>query len=245
MKATLDQTVRDIAIGHPASVRVFESVGIDYCCGGRRSLREACERASVSPDEVLSRISAAENEPSPAAVDWSHASVAELTRHIIDDHHGYVRRESLRLISILVKVIERHGAAHPEVKSIQDLFHALAGELSLHMMKEENVLFPYLAQMEAALNERRPVLPAIFASVAMPISRMLADHDDSGALTARIRSLSGGFAAPTDACPTYRALYQGLEDFERDLHQHIHLENNILFPRALDMERKEGAYAGT
>lgn len=240
-----NQTVREIAIRRPASVRIFESLGIDYCCGGRRSLREACERAKVPPDEVLNRIFAAENESSTPAGDWAHASVAELTRHIVDDHHGYIRREAPRLISICAKVVERHGAAHPEVKSIQELFQALADELSLHMMKEENVLFPYLAQMEAALRERRPVPPAMFGSVEMPISRMLADHDDAGALTARIRSLSGGFAAPADACPTYRALYQGLEDFERDLHQHIHLENNILFPRALEMERKEGAYAGT
>jgi regulator of cell morphogenesis and NO signaling len=130
------------------------------------------------------------------------------------------------------------------VKSIQELFQALTDELSLHMMKEENVLFPYLAQMEAALSEGCAVPPAMFGSVEMPISRMVADHDDAGALTARIRSLSGGFAAPADACPTYLALYQGLEDFERDLHQHIHLENNILFPRAVKMERKEGAHAG-
>lgn len=243
MRASLEQTVREIAIKQPASVRVFESLGIDYCCGGQRSLREACERASISPDEVLNRISAAESEPSTPAGDWAHASVAELTRHIVDDHHGYIRRESPRLISMCARVVERHSAAHPEVKSVQELFQALADELSLHMMKEENVLFPYLAQMEAALREGRPVPPAMFGSVEMPISRMLADHDDAGALTARIRALSGGFAAPADACPTYRALYQGLEDFERDLHQHIHLENNILFPRAVEMERKEGAYA--
>lgn len=244
MKATFDQTVREIAIEHPASVRVFESLGIDYCCGGQRSLREACERARVSADEVLNQISVAENEPSADAGDWARASVAELTHHIVDDHHSYIRRESPRLISLFVKVVERHGATHQELKSIQELFHALTDELSLHMMKEENVLFPYLAQMEAALREGRPLPPAMFGSVGMPISRMLADHDDAGALTARIRSLSGGFAAPADACPTYRALYQGLEDFERDLHQHVHLENNILFPRVLDMERKEGAYAG-
>lgn len=243
MKATFEQTVREIAIEQPASVRVFESLGIDYCCGGQRSLREACERAGVSPDEVLNRIFTAETEPSTATGDWAHASVAELTRHIVDDHHGYIRRESPRLISLCVKVVERHGAGHPEVKSIQELFQALADELSLHMVKEETVLFPYLVQMEATLRDRRPVPPAMFGSIEMPISRMLADHDDVGTLTARIRSFSSGFVAPDDACPTYRALYQGLENFERDLHQHIHLENNILFPRALEMERKGAAYA--
>lgn len=243
MKATFDQTVREIAVERPASLRVFESLGIDYCCGGQRSLREACESASVSPDEVLYRISAAGGENSTAAVDWAHANVAELTRHIVDDHHGYIRRESPRLISICAKVVARHGAAHPEVKSIQELFQALTGELSLHMMKRGERAVPLSGGNGSRIE--RAVPPAMFGSVEMPISRMLADHDDAGALTARIRSLSGGFVTPADACPTYRALYQGLEDFERDLHQHVHLENNILFPRALDMERKEGAYAGT
>ena len=244
MKASFYQTVREIAVEHPASVRVFESLGIDYCCGGQRSLREACERASVSPHDVLDLIFSAENEASTERGDWADASVVELTRHIVGDHHNYIRREAPRLIPMCAKVVERHGAAHPEVKPIQELFQALAEELSLHMMKEENVLFPYLAQMETALREGRPMPPAMFGSVEIPISRMLADHDDAGALTARIRSLSGGFVTPADACPTYRTLYQGLEDFERDLHQHVHLENNILFPRALEMERKEGAHAG-
>jgi len=118
----------------------------------------------------------------------------------------------------------------------------MVDELFAHMAKEENALFPYLVKMEAAFREGRTAPPAMFGSVEVPISRMLADHDDAGELAARIRALSADFHPPEDACSTYRALYQGLEDFERDLHQHVHLENNILFPRALEMELRGGAH---
>jgi regulator of cell morphogenesis and NO signaling len=135
------------------------------------------------------------------------------------------------------KVVSRHGQAHPEVASIRDLFEALTAELSVHMQKEENVLFPYFEQMESAVAQGTAPAPAAFGSVQMPISRMLADHDDAGELLAKIRALSSEYQAPDSACPTYRALYHGLEEFEHDLHRHVHLENNILFPRALHMEQ--------
>jgi regulator of cell morphogenesis and NO signaling len=135
------------------------------------------------------------------------------------------------------KVVSRHGEDHPELVSIRDLFGALTQELFAHMLKEEHVLFPYLEQMEAAVARGETPPSAIFGSVEMPISRMLADHDDAGELLAKIRVLSSGYRAPDSACPTYRALYQGLEEFERDLHHHVYLENNILFPRVLHMEQ--------
>ena len=240
MKPNIDQTVREIAIQNPGSVRVFESLGIDYCCGGKRPLREACQRAAVPLEEVLRLLSAA-GDRQEVPGNWAEASVKDLVAHIVRDHHGYVRRESPRLVSKLEKVVVRHGGAHPEVKTIQELFVALIDELLAHMIKEENVLFPYLAKMEASTSDGRALPHAIFGSIEVPISRMVADHDDAGELTARIRALSGDFQPPVGACPTYRALYQGLEEFERDLHRHVHLENNILFPRALEMERKESA----
>ncbi len=241
MKTNVDQTVREIAIENPWSVPVFESLGIDYCCGGKRSLQEACQRAKVPLDEVIQRLSAVSDQPAEAAGNWAESSIRDLLGHIVQDHHGYIRSESPRLVSLLQKVVARHGAAHPELKSIQELFAAMLDELLMHMMKEENVLFPYLAKMEAAASEGRAVPAAMFGSIEVPISRMLADHDDAGELLVRIRALSGDFRPPEDACPTYRALYHGLKQFERDLHQHVHLENNIVFPRALEMERKESA----
>lgn len=237
MTIKLNKTVREIAIEHPASVRVFESLGIDYCCGGKRSLQEASQRANVSLDRLLDLLSAAEEQPLTEQANWAKAAIRDLVRHIVEQHHGYIRRESPRLISLLDKVVSRHRAGHKELKSIQDLFGAMLDELFAHMAKEENILFPYLVKTEQARSAGGTAPQAVFGSVEVPISRMLADHDDAGALTARIRALSGDFQTPDDACPTYVAVYRGLAEFERDLHHHVHLENNILFPRALAMER--------
>jgi regulator of cell morphogenesis and NO signaling len=188
---------------------------------------------------MLARI---ETQPPVAENNWSQAPLAGLIEHIVGQHHAYIRRESSRLVPLLDKVDARHGAAHQELKSIQDLFKALVDELFAHMMKEERVLFPYLVKLEAAAREGRIAPPAMFGSVEMPISRMLADHEDAGALGARIRTLACDFRPPEDACASWHALYHGLEEFERDLHHHVHLENNILFPRALEMERHGGAH---
>lgn len=233
-----NQTIRDIAVQHPESVRVFESLGIDYCCGGRRPIEEACEKANVPVARLMQLLGELDGQGSSRR-QWEakEASASELTAYIVNQHHRYVRAEAPCLEVLLQKVVSRHGEAHPELSAIQESFHVLSGELTAHMLKEERILFPFIEQMEAALRAGAPTPVGCFPSVEFPISRMLAEHDDAGALTARIRELSGGFQPPPDACPSYRGLYHGLEEFERDLHHHIHLENNILFPRALEMER--------
>jgi len=233
-----DQTVREIAINHPASVRVFENLGIDYCCGGKRALEEACEKANVPIAKAMQLLGELDsNGVSPGERQWSNTSLLDLSAHIVNRHHRYVRVEAPRLEMLLQKVVSRHGEAHPELSKIQEAFAALSGALLAHMTKEERVLFPFLEQMEAAACSGGTAPVGCFPSVKFPISRMLAEHDDAGALTAKIRELSGGYQPPDGACPSYRGLYHGLEEFERDLHQHVHLENNILFPRALEMER--------
>ncbi|HET9803771.1 MAG TPA: iron-sulfur cluster repair di-iron protein [Candidatus Acidoferrum sp.] len=237
MKPDVNQTVREIAIEHPSTVRVFESLGIDYCCGGKRSLQDACQRAGVPVERALDLLAGVKEDSTTDTANWGRASTQELVRHIVGQHHNYVRSETPRLRTMLEKVVSRHGQVHPEVASIRDLFEALTAELSVHMQKEENVLFPYFEQMESAVAQGTAPAPAAFGSVQMPISRMLADHDDAGELLAKIRALSSEYQAPDSACPTYRALYHGLEEFEHDLHRHVHLENNILFPRALHMEQ--------
>lgn len=233
-----NQTVREIAINQPASVRVFEQLGIDYCCGGKRLLQEACDRANVPIETVMQQLAELETSGiSPEEQRWTEASLADLMAHIVNRHHRYVRDEAPRLEALLQKVVNRHGETHPELMAIQETFGALSQELFAHMMKEERVLFPFVEQMEAAARYGAPGPVGCFPTVEFPIARMLSEHDDAGALTSRIRELSGSYQPPDGACPSYRGLYHALEEFERDLHRHIHLENNALFPRAVEMER--------
>lgn len=238
--ATATQTVREIALEHPASVRVFEKFGIDYCCGGHRPLQSACAEKDLSIENVLAALQAASstapNVAGKMTEDWTKAPLAKLSGHIVSTHHAYIRRELPRLEQLAEKVVARHGPTHAELSQIQALLLTLDEELVQHMGKEEGVLFPYIVRLERALSGEGDRPQAHFASVSMPIAKMTQDHDTAGALTAETRRLSQDFQLPEGACPTFHAFYDGLHEFERDLHQHIHLENNILFPRALAME---------
>jgi len=238
MATITEQTVSEIAIQNPSSARIFESLGIDYCCGGKIPLKDACFKANVSPETVLQlldnlKTAAGQAEPEK----WVTAPIADLTGHIISEHHDYVRTEGPRLLALLQKVKARHEWVHPEVTTINDVFAALFQELSIHMLKEEQVLFPYLNSLEAAVLAGKAAPPAFFGSVRNPIEHMLADHNDAGDSLARISTLSNGYQTPPGRCPTFRALYHGFSEFEQNLHRHVHLENNILFPRALAMEK--------
>jgi regulator of cell morphogenesis and NO signaling len=237
MQATVGRTVGEIAIENPSSIRVFEVLGIDYCCGGKLPLHEACSRANIGLERVIRMLDHAElDAATPVGDAWTEKPLSELIDHIVEKHHGYVRREALRIAGLLTKVEARHGALHPEIASIEGLFLALAQEMATHMMKEEHVLFPYIVRMEHAVHAGDPLPGSCFSSVDRPIANMMADHEDAGALLSKIRQLSNEFTAPAGACASFVALYRGLEEFERDLHSHIHLENNILFPRAIEME---------
>jgi regulator of cell morphogenesis and NO signaling len=239
MQLTSEKTVREIAVENPASIRVFESLGIDYCCGGKTTLRDASSHAAIDMTRVLDLIEKAGSDSQiQDAETWNEKSLAQLIAHIVHNHHDFVRQETPRLDGLLTKVASKHGPAHPEVVQIQQIFAAVGQELSTHMFKEEQVLFPYIARMEQATLSAKPLPPAVFGTVRRPIANMIADHDDAGALLLQIRQLSGNFSAPQGACPTFLALYRGLQEFERDLHRHVHLENNILFPRAIAMEEK-------
>jgi regulator of cell morphogenesis and NO signaling len=238
MATITQQAVSEIAIENPASTRVFESLGIDYCCGGKIPLKDACFKANVSMETVLQLLDNLKEAAGQAQPEkWVGAPFAELTSHIVSEHHDYVRAEGPRLIALLQKVKARHEWVHPEVTTINDVFATLFQELSIHMLKEEQVLFPYLNSMDSAVKAGKAAPPAFFGSVRNPIGHMLAAHNDAGDSLARISTLSNGYQAPPDGCPTFRALYHGLAEFERNLHRHLHLENNILFPRALEMEK--------
>ncbi len=233
---TTTQTVRQIALEQPSSIRVFEKLGIDYCCGGCKPLAEACTANRLEVDAVIAALESASHIPELAAVNWQNRSMEELVNHIVVTHHAYVRNELPRLVELAQKVVNRHGATKAELPQIQAVLARLGAELTQHLDKEEVILFPYITQLERAGTGDGPRPEACFDTVASPIAMMTAEHDAAGALLAEMRRLSQNFTTPQDACPTYHAFYDGLREFEQDLHQHIHLENNILFPRAIKFQ---------
>ncbi len=239
MSVSTARTVRELALEIPEATRIFEKIGIDYCCGGGKSLEQACAAANLSVDEVIDSLELAEEAVRTKQKDrnWQAEPLADLVAHIIGTHHKYTREEIARLGPLLDKVVSVHGKNHPELLQVRAAFRALAQELTTHMMKEEAVLFPYIVRMEEALIQKEPVLPPPFGSVQNPVGMMMHEHDAAGDALRAMRQASAGYTSPGDACISYQTLYKALADFEKDLHQHIHLENNILFPRAVEMER--------
>ena len=235
MGIDIQKTVAEIALERPQAAAVFEKLGIDYCCGGKKPLAAACEAAGIDVNHVEGLLEGAGTDQ-PDAGDWGKESLASLVSHIVEKHHAYCREEGLRLQPLLAKVVSKHGEHRPELAQVQELFTALRNELSMHMMKEEQMLFPYIIALEDSAARKSAPPRAPFGTVQNPVRMMVLEHDDAGHLLKEIRSLSGDFTTPQDACPSFKALYQGLEAFEADLHQHIHLENNILFPRAITLE---------
>jgi len=237
-KTIAEKTVRELALESSSATRVFEKLGIDYCCGGDKPLDEACRVAGLSVGQVQDALDAAKQQGAPAEKSWQIEPLTDLIAHINAIHHKFVRQEIARLGPLFEKVCGVHGENHPELLQIRRVFGDLAQELTSHMMKEEMVLFPFIARMEEAVIAGEPVVPPPFGTVANPVSMMEHEHDNAGVALKVMRSASNGYTAPEGACASYQALYQALAEFEADLHQHIHLENNILFPRALKMEKQ-------
>jgi regulator of cell morphogenesis and NO signaling len=238
MQLDATRTVRDLATEVPNATRIFEKFGIDYCCGGSKSLLDACRQANISVDEVLRNLEgdhAAAADTSPE-LDFNNARLTELIAHILDKHHGYVKQEIPRLQRLLVKVVGVHGAGHPELAAVQQTFSGLANELTGHMMKEEMVLFPYIEKLEEAVRSSYPAPRAPFGSINNPVHMMELEHESAGHALKEIQALTSDYTPPESACFSYRTLYSALKEFEADLHQHVHLENNILFPRAVALE---------
>jgi regulator of cell morphogenesis and NO signaling len=232
-------TVREIAHQLPSSIRVFEDLGIDYCCGGNKSIAQACHSAGVAVELLLGRLGElSDTVPDADFASWHEAPLSELTRHIVEAHHAKVRKEIPRLNALLEKVNSRHGNVHPELTPMKLVFAFVGEDMLNHMQKEEQVLFPYINRLECASNEGTLPGPTPFGSVTRPVECMMRDHEKAGKEMQQIRNLSNAYTLPDGACLSYRALYDGLRDFEQDLHRHVYLENNILFPRAIELESK-------
>ena len=238
MSVITEKTVRELALENAAATRVFEKVGIDYCCGGNRTLEQACHAADISVEQVLKSLEEAQLSPPANAKDrnWQTEPLGDLVSHITTTHHKYTRDEIARLTPLFAKVCSVHGANHPELLELREIFSGLAQELTVHLMKEEMVLFPYIIRMEEAVIEKAPILPPPFGTVQNPVSMMEHEHDSAGNALRTLKEISQGYTAPPDACVSYQTLYKALAELEADLHRHIHLENNILFPRAIEME---------
>ena len=234
----MNKTIRDIALEAPATTRVFEEFKIDYCCGGRRSIEDVCASSGIDPKVLMERIQAAIINSS-SQTDLAHPedkSPGDLIGYILDKHHVFTAQEIARLTPLMAKVANRHGELHPELLELQVLFTQLADSLMPHMRKEEVVLFPFILQLESAVNAGLSAPPSHFGTVENPIRMMMSEHDTDGERLRQMRELTNDYTLPEGACPSYTALFAGLEDLERDLHRHIHLENNVLFPAAVKLE---------
>ena len=222
----------------PGAARVFERLGLDYCCGGKLTLAQACQRAGLEPAAVLQQLTASAMDAAEAhPTSWADASFPELITHILDVHHAFLRRELPRLSSLADKVAAVHTGNHPELVELRLVVHQLASELDVHMQKEERILFPMIHELGGPMRARA----FHCGTISNPIRVMELEHRDAGHGLERLRALTGGFTAPADGCASYRALMEGLAALELDLHAHVHEENNILFPRAEAREQEAEA----
>ena len=241
---TKDKTVAEVAVRHPEAKPILERLGIDYCCGGGATLEAAAKSAGHAVSEVRAEIEKAVQDQrarGASARDWSAVSAGDLAQHILDTHHVYMKTQLPRLADLFKKVISAHGERHGEtLRAAQQVFHELKAEIEAHLMKEEQILFPYILQLDAYRPGSGPPPASHCGTVQNPIRQMEHEHESAGSALARIRELTSDHTLPEDACPSFEALYEGLKGMEADLHEHIHLENNILFPRAIEIEREVG-----
>jgi len=231
----LDTPVGQWVAQQPSTSRVFEAFHIDYCCGGDKPLSAACAARNVDPEQVISELekTMAQQPGKDSSDRWIDAALTELCDHIEQTHHAYLKTELPRLHGMIAKVLSAHGASHPEMSDVQEAFAALEADLAPHMFKEEQVLFPAIRRLEAS--DTPPAFP--FGTVANPIRMMEQEHDNAGDALDRIHRATGDHTVPEDACNTYRAMLDGLRQLELDMHQHVHKENNILFPKAIELEQ--------
>lgn len=233
------QTIGETVAEDYRAAAVFKSYGIDFCCNGDRSVQEACIAKGISAEEVMDTIlEVTSSEVGKGSEDFNSWPLDLLIDYIEKRHHVYVEKAITELKPYLKKVAKIHGTDHPELIEIQELFLASADDLVQHMKKEELVLFPFIRRMVASESENRSVPIPNFGSVENPVNRMKDEHDNEGNRFRSISALSAGYALPEGACNSYRVTYSLLKEFEDDLHRHIHLENNILFPKAIELEKR-------
>ncbi|MBZ5590621.1 MAG: iron-sulfur cluster repair di-iron protein [Acidobacteriia bacterium] len=224
------KTVGELAAEVPSAARVFEKYGIDYCCGGKHPVKTVCQERGIALETLEDELDqAAASKPEPADRDWNTASLQSLIGHILLRHHAYLRSELPRIAELFAKVVNVHGDRQPVLFQVREIFTAMHDELDTHMMKEELILFPAIGKLESGMHP-----PA--SSIDRPIHRLEHEHENADRALVEMRELTRDYTIPNDAGSAYRALFAALVTLESDLHRHIHLENNILFPRAAKLE---------
>jgi regulator of cell morphogenesis and NO signaling len=230
----VDTTLGEVVTAHPQLARELERHGLDYCCGGQRTIADASRAVGLDPAAVVASLS---DLSSPGdAQPWATMAIVELVDHIEATHHRYLWDELPRLSALLTKIVGVHGDRHPELLDAADAFAEIRADLEPHLTKEERVLFPAIRELAeaGARAEARPVFR--FGSVANPISMMMLEHDRAGDLLTKLRSVTDGYQVPADGCASYRACFEGLAELEADTHLHVHKENNLLFPAVVELE---------
>lgn len=238
MQGFYSKTVREIAVEFPQTVPIFEEFKIDFCCGGERNFSDACQIAGVRPEVVSDKLDIVLRNQTENSDVPEKKTFTNLIDYIVEKHHVFTRNEIERIDPLLEKVCNRHGDSHPELFNIQKAFQLLADELLAHLQKEEKVLFPYIKVLDAVASTNLPIAEPHFKTVRNPVRMMMTEHDSAGDILKQIRQFSNNFALPKDACTSYQILYLSLEELEKDLHRHIHLENNVLFPQAIELEKE-------
>jgi len=231
-----ETTVGEIVAADYRAAHVLERFDIDFCCGGRRSLADACLQAAVDPGVVEDALQALPPHDAADGADVGRWSLDRLADHIVATHHAYVRSAVPIINRWLARLVEVHGGRHPELPQVAASFEAMSVDLNQHMLKEERVLFPYIRQLAMTAPGHLP--PSPFGTVQNPVRMMEREHQQAGDEMQVIRDLTSGYATPADGCSTYRVCFAELAQFERDLHRHVHLENNVLFPKAIEVERE-------
>lgn len=235
----VDTTLGAVVTAHPQLARELERQGLDYCCGGQRTIADASREVGIDPVAVVASLCSL-STPTDAQP-WATMPVAELVDHVESTHHRYLWDELPRLSALIAKIVDVHGRHHPELATVRDVFMDVRAELEPHLTKEERVLFPAIREVAAA--RVRPSFP--FGSVANPISMMMLEHDRAGELLAMLRTVTDDYQVPADGCASYQACYEGLAELEADTHLHVHKENNLLFPAVVQIEEELPAGAPT
>lgn len=239
MSGDKEETLGQLAAKDLRKAQVFKKYGLDFCCGGKKTVKEACAEKGLDVTKVEQELQSADKLPvSSRALPYDEWGLDFLADYIVNTHHSYVRKNLPDIKAYAEKVFKVHGAHHPELERIHQLVEEVYAELTTHLMKEEKILFPYIKELVSAKTGSQSSISPHFGSIQNPIGVMEADHEIVGSNLEEIRKLSDNYRLPEDACASYSLLYSMLDEFEEDLHLHVHLENNILFPKALETEKK-------